>query len=396
MRWRDQIAANSVAGQAFRGSFRGAEFLVPDDELEFGRRTNTHEYPLRDEPYVEDLGRKARRFQIDVFVAGENCLTDRDALIVAIEQAGPGLLVHPWYGVLNVTVVEARVSNHSNQGGKITFSLTCIEAGENLFPTSETDIASSVAAAATAASSSALTDFAARFSVANLPDAHLAEIEADLALTLHGVEAVVAGVTSSAAAAIRAPYNMGALIVGGVQQIAVLIAEPLDALRLYQNLFDAGLDNPAVPLTTTTREQQAQSVDAQRRLVQRAAIAGAAQSSAAANYASLDDAITVRDRLLAAIDSQLEATDVVTGAPIDDVTFQAFTTLRAAVSEDLTLRGGKLPRLTRYTPSATLPALVIAHQLYGDATREAEIVSRNKIRHPGFVPGGRALEVFNA
>jgi prophage DNA circulation protein len=43
--------------------------------------------------------------------------------------------------------------------------------------------------------------------------------------------------------------------------------------------------------------------------------------------------------------------------------------------------------------SATLPALVVAHRVYGDATRADEIVSRNRVRHPGFVPGGIALEV---
>ena len=48
----------------------------------------------------------------------------------------------------------------------------------------------------------------------------------------------------------------------------------------------------------------------------------------------------------------------------------------------------------RVTPEATQPALVLAYGLYEDAGREAEIVTRNKVRHPGFVPGGQALEVL--
>mgnify|MGYP000977712715 CR=1 FL=1 len=39
-------------------------------------------------------------------------------------------------------------------------------------------------------------------------------------------------------------------------------------------------------------------------------------------------------------------------------------------------------------PPASVPALVAAHRLYGDAGRDAEIVGRNRIRHPGRVPGG--------
>jgi prophage DNA circulation protein len=48
----------------------------------------------------------------------------------------------------------------------------------------------------------------------------------------------------------------------------------------------------------------------------------------------------------------------------------------------------------------TQPALVLAQRLYGDPAsveaRAAEIVARNKVRHPGFVPGGVALQVLSA
>ena len=36
---------------------------------------------------------------------------------------------------------------------------------------------------------------------------------------------------------------------------------------------------------------------------------------------------------------------------------------------------------------------MLAYQLYGDADRADEIVTRNNIRHPGFVPGGSGQAV---
>jgi hypothetical protein len=42
--------------------------------------------------------------------------------------------------------------------------------------------------------------------------------------------------------------------------------------------------------------------------------------------------------------------------------------------------------LRPYHPRLAVPSLVLAHRLYGDALRGSEIVTRNKIRHPGFVP----------
>ncbi|MNN99925.1 hypothetical protein D3C81_2196910 [compost metagenome] len=41
-------------------SFRGVPFLVDTDSVPVGRRTQLHEFPQRDQPFVEDLGRRTR------------------------------------------------------------------------------------------------------------------------------------------------------------------------------------------------------------------------------------------------------------------------------------------------------------------------------------------------
>ena len=48
----------------------------------------------------------------------------------------------------------------------------------------------------------------------------------------------------------------------------------------------------------------------------------------------------------------------------------------------LTVYGQRHP----YTPIQTLPMLAVAYELYVDATRDAEILLRNDIKHPSFVP----------
>lgn len=394
MTWRDQQAANSVGGQRLRGSFRGAEFIAPDDDLELGRRTQVHEYPQRDLPYVEDLGRKARRFQLEVFVAGPDYMAARDALIAEIEKPGPGLLTHPYYGTLNVTVVEARVRQSSREGGKATFTLTCIEGGENIFPSTEVDTAATTAAAADAASTSAIAEFARRFSVEGLTGWSVTALEDEVARTLSGVTQLVGDVAGAIAAEIRAPYNMGGLIVGNIQQIASLAAEPREALRLYKGLFDAGADSPEIAATTATRRQQAQATAALQEFTRASAVIEACRAASESHFDASDDAMRARDELLDAIEARMEATDPVTGGPIGVELFDALRSLRAAMVQDLRVRGAKLPRITYHTPQATLPARVLAYRIYGDASRAEEIVARNKIRHPGFVPGGVALEVL--
>ena len=48
-----------------QASFRGAKFEVDDVDASGGRRLVKHEYPLRDEPYTEDMKVKTLHLEID-------------------------------------------------------------------------------------------------------------------------------------------------------------------------------------------------------------------------------------------------------------------------------------------------------------------------------------------
>ena len=74
-------------GQLLPASFRGVRFLVRQHALATGRRLAVHEFPLRDEAFVEDLGRAPRTFSIAGYVLGDDYFAQRDALIDACEAA---------------------------------------------------------------------------------------------------------------------------------------------------------------------------------------------------------------------------------------------------------------------------------------------------------------------
>ncbi|QEL49867.1 DNA circularization N-terminal domain-containing protein [Enterobacter sp. LU1] len=80
-------------------SFRGVPFKVSGDEGTFGRRATTHEYPLRDVPFTQDMGRKARRYSVSAYLVGNDYMSQRDRLLTALEQGGSATLIHPYYGV---------------------------------------------------------------------------------------------------------------------------------------------------------------------------------------------------------------------------------------------------------------------------------------------------------
>lgn len=114
-------------------SFRGAEFHVEEDARASGRRVALHEYPKRNDPYAEDMGRRARRHVVEGYIImsprDPNYLVARDALIEALETDGPGVLQHPLLGRMSVMCDAYSVHESRTRGGFCVFSMTFIEEG---------------------------------------------------------------------------------------------------------------------------------------------------------------------------------------------------------------------------------------------------------------------------
>lgn len=124
--WRDNL---------YDASFRGVPFSVESDEGSFGRRVQVHEYPNRDKPYTEDLGRATRRLTINAYLVGDDYAEQRDRLITAIETAGPGTLIHPQFGEMQGCIDgQVTVSHSGTEGRMCRVSFQFVESGELSFP----------------------------------------------------------------------------------------------------------------------------------------------------------------------------------------------------------------------------------------------------------------------
>jgi prophage DNA circulation protein len=387
MTWRERFAPG--------GSFRGVAFLIESDGMQFGRRVELHQFPRRDSPWAEDLGRRAREFTIAVYVLGSNYDRDRDALIAAIEQPGAGTLVHPYHGTMQVTVVRASKSESTREGGICRFSLTCIESGELRFPVRTIDTAAAVAGAADAAQAAALEDFAATYDVSGQAQYSVDQVQADLGTALAAADSALDGIAEGASSVMRAPSSLGGALLDAVKDVAKAADVAEQMLALYERLFEVGQDVRVAAPTTANRRRQGANTEATFWLMRRIGVCEACRTASGMEFDAAQDALAVREQLVAGIDAQLEAVSDVDGRPVSDVVYQELSSLRAAIARDLAERGAALPRVTSYTPPATLPMLVVAHRIYADATRAEEIVTRNRVRHPGFVPGGQALEVLS-
>lgn len=132
-------------------SYRGVPFIVESNAGEVGRRGQVHEYWGRDEPYAEDGGRRARRIEFKAYVLGDDCALQRDALLAALEEKGPGMLVHPNMAPKLMQPDPSRPTRFREDWEKnrrVEFDLAFVEPGRLLFPVSGSDTqADSVGAA---------------------------------------------------------------------------------------------------------------------------------------------------------------------------------------------------------------------------------------------------------
>lgn len=396
--WREQLQP---------ASFRGVPFHWRQISGPVGRKTARHDYPGRDDCYIEDLGKLPREFNVEAYVLGAEYMAARDKLINALELPGEGELIHPTHGRIMVKLKEpGSVSESTDEGGMARFSLTFIRSGLATLPAVVVDTSAAVLTAADAVATTAQAEFAAAFGVKKAPEflandalatigtivAKAAALRSTITAASDAVTAVantISNVAESATALISAPLELAAALYGTVQDLLALPARLEDALAAYRVAGDFFAGTAAIPRTTPSRIRAADNQDALQQLVVRAAVIEACRASATLELTGVYGNSTAVMELRLELADRLDLLSETASDPV----YVALVTLRTAVIRDLNLRGSNLAQLTSLTPAATLPSLVLAHQLYGDATRADELLSRNRIRHPGFIAGGQPLEV---
>ena len=105
--------------------------------------------------------------------------------------------------------------------------------------------------------------------------------------------------------------------------------------------------------------------------------------------------MAARDRVS---DALAAAADAVAALGWDAV-WQRLVALRAASAADLAERAAPLPRIKRLALPSVMASTVIAYHLDGDGIsdlfgRAVALSARNRVRHPGFVPSSRPIEVL--
>lgn len=108
-------------------SYRGVPINVMAEDLSAQRSLSQHGVPYVDGDDVEDLGRGARQFALQVVFFGENYLLELQNLLRAVDTRGSGELIHPIYGSVTVVNGTYQVSHRAERRDYAEVSLQFLE-----------------------------------------------------------------------------------------------------------------------------------------------------------------------------------------------------------------------------------------------------------------------------
>lgn len=399
--WRDELQP---------ASFRGVPFWVDTDTTPVGRRTQVHEYPQRNKPMVEDLGEVTRIIQQAGFVIGDDCFFQRDNLLHALNTPGEGILIHPWFGQMTVTATDCAVSHARPDGGMVVFDLTFVEAGEKGYPAGVPNTARQLEVENESLLDSIIARYKAAMALVNKAKMSITALQNGLAgvqmaiqREISQVTGLVGSVASLADMVMNFPDNLSSMLsaqfssmTGEFDRFSSSKREASSQCESAQAI--AVLPPPAGGVATVAAVQATRDLVREVLIVYAVRVVSAmpvvlppavlpavptvAQQTASPiqrpEVPTADEVLALRDVLVAVL---WEAALV---APFEH--FERLQSVRKLVKEHLTAVARASVLMVTVTPKQSLPALVLAYQQFGDATRADEIVTRNSVAHPGFLP----------
>lgn len=419
-------------------SFRGVPFHVEAAERAGGRKTVVHEYPQRDTPFVEDLGRKGRGFQIDGYINGDDVLDQMDRLLAALEQPGPGALDHPYYGQIFVSAQNYKSRFTKTDGGYGLVSMEFVEtvrespapsiggsplasiddvadaahdgaAQSLILNSSRYTLSGTTAVPSLTVTRKPLPGFSFR-SLSGLVTSWGSTVQTAMRPVASGADALasiqreIVSLTVNATGLVRSPVLLATRI-GTMLKTTALLWPRTSSLGVSALLsawsFVSSTQAPTGTTPTRTTERgnytaldqylrQVTVIEAARQAVIAAGTPALVTTSTGSlssvgQYDTYEAAVATRDAVLAAID--------VEAARAADDAYAALVTVRAAVAAGVPAPTDALPHLVSVTLQQSTPALAVAYRLYEDLALSDDLVARNRVRHPLFVPGSVPLQV---
>lgn len=391
----------------WNASYKGTPFFVEKDDESGGRRIVVHQFPMRDDPYLEDLGEDKRDFEVTAYVASDRADTDAGQLVVTCATRGAGILVLPTHGQVLVRCLSFSRDRSKDRHGYIAFSLKFVREGAasalasvaalaNLIFIAADNLATAAAVSfvtsfqtGAAATSRASVDFVIEAATSGLRDA-VSVLEA-----LRSSEPVEPAVSSAQRDAIQKTFDaIPAMLaqpetVSGAPAAIVGIARALgdglpstSAVRAFDEVISTSVSAPlAAVYRTNNLRLAAINASGAARVLRLGALSAYCEGIARVVLVDRPAGITLRANVAEYFEAEVED---LPASEIDLI--HAISVMRDAVIDYLSRAILDLAPVVMVEANLSMPSLFWAWRLYQDPSRSSEIVARNRVQHPSLMP----------
>lgn len=383
-------------------SYKGVPFFIDRDDENGSRRIVVHEFPKRDDPFLEDMGEGARYFEGIAYVAGDAADGLASGLVSVLASEGPGLLVLPTHGPILSRCLTFSRERSKDRHGYIGFKVRFVREGAASALASVTSLANAVSSAVDLLGSAAGLVFATLASAADQPDFVVAAATdriATVAAQINGVRlsypvdgAVSTDVRDAVSDLVASATVLVNRVSGADPEYAARVFEMArdlgdgmagsDAVPAFSAVFD---DSAPVSLPSTGSPHVGAAIGNENetsRVLRLAALGVVAEATIRTTFRARPDAITARANIAEQFEAEL---DLCNGAALAPLAV-ALQEVRNAAIEYLSRQIIDLAPVITVTANASLPSLYWAWRLYQDPTRATELVERNRVRHPSYFP----------
>jgi len=384
-----------------QAKFRNVPFFIKRATYDTGRRNIKHIYPRKDEVDHEDNGQDDKTITLDAYLLGDDYFDQRTRFEKALDAGGEGVLIHPYRGVLNV-VVDRYSEVEANERGRaadytINFSIQKIVQLTSAAPNTRWQLSAAKDNFITAYKDNALDIY----SLLNKPAQAVADARAVLDKGLSVIEAAKK-VAGSIAAFKRELENTKGRFIAAINNIEYLTNTFTDLVNFGTDLTDGlsfGVNSSNAK--DQIREQKQISTISSAVLVDTpsdysddpdwpsrqlqdmigyASLAARIGMVSEVPYETLEDATAGQKDLFDDINAVMEKPN------ISDDMFEALREAKRAAFADLQSRVINLPSIINYDSPQTTNSISLCFALYGSLDNEQDLIDRNGIIHPGFIP----------
>lgn len=382
-----------------QASLDGVPFLFKKRDKQFGRTTVTHEFINSNSRFVEDLGGFPPIFEIDAEISdtsAQDYQRKKQIFEAVLNKEGILKYVDPFYGAVNVVADLSTISESITDLNVATYTIILKKADLNIFPTASTGNKTLLNRLKDQLTVNQKAFFDNAFSIAKTGIEgfnYAKDTLENLTTTIKSVVSTINGgvdevadfvndiqdFQNSISSLIQTPSNLSTRLNIIFDNVSLITDNFEDLFRININLI--GIGGLRSPLGGSS--SRISSINDNNKTLYSfsdvACISTAFQASTNIDYSNQDQLDSISKQLNDSYNSIFDNIQ-------DDLVLDDLVSIRnqtRLILENIRLNLAKIVTIR----VNSIPVTVLAYKLYGDTTRDQEILSLNKIEDPAFIQG---------